>query len=274
MIKLQRWSVLLVAALLTSVLCLAGCGEQANNTNNNETAQQQILPYQGETLLVNSGAGFSKVMDAVGEAFTEKYGAQVNFNYANMAQLLSQLEISKQGDALVCATINDMEIAMEKGFTDEYVEVAYHTPAIAVPKGNPAGITGLEDLAKPDVKLILGDKEATAIGKKGTKIFEKNNLNLTDIENNVVSRTTTVNEVVTNIGLKQADAGLVFEDNVTGIENIEMIPIPKEQNVIDRVPVCVLNFTQNAELAQAFVDFIVSEEGKAIFTERGFEVIE
>ena len=274
MIKLQRWSVLLVAALLTSVLCLAGCGEQANNTNNNETAQQQILPYQGETLLVNSGAGFSKVMDAVGEAFTEKYGAQVNFNYANMAQLLSQLEISKQGDALVCATINDMEIAMEKGFTDEYVEVAYHTPAIAVPKGNPAGITGLEDLAKPDVKLILGDKEATAIGKKGTKIFEKNNLNLTDIENNVVSRTTTVNEVVTNIGLKQADAGLVFEDNVTGIENIEMIPIPKEQNAIDRVPVCVLNFTQNAELAQAFVDFIVSEEGKAIFTEHGFEVIE
>lgn len=277
MIKLQRWSLILVVALLMLALCLAGCGQQstnkqANDTKNNGTTKQQTLPYQGQTLLVNSGAGFSKVMDAVGEAFNEKYGAQVNFNYANMAQILSQLEINRQGDVLLAASQNDMDIAMQKGLTDKYIEVAYHIPAIAVPKGNPAGITSLKDLAKPDVKLILGDEKATAIGKKGAKIFKKNKL--TGIDGNVVARTATVNEVVTQIALKQADAGLVFEDIAINAKDIEVISIPQEQNVIDKASICVLSFTKNTEIAQAFVDFVVSDEGQAIFTEHGFEVFE
>ncbi len=277
MIKLKSWLVLLVASLLMSTLCLVGCDqqsstEQMSDMKKTETTQNQTLPYQGQSLQVYSGAGFSKVMDEMGQAFTEKYGAQVNFNYANTAQILSQLEINKQGDVLLCASLNDMDIAKQKGFADKYVEVAYHIPAIAVPQGNPAGITCLEDLAKPGVKLVLGDEKATAIGKKGAKIFQKSKL--TSIENNVVARTATVNEIVTKIGLKQADAGLVFEDNGFGVKDIEVISIPEEQNVIDKAPVCVLSFTKNAEPAQAFVDFVASKEGKAIFTKHRFKVIE
>lgn len=173
---------------------------------------------------------------------------------------------------MLAASQNDMDIAMQKGFTDKYIEVAYHIPAIAVPKGNPAGITSLEDLAKPDVKLILGDEKATAIGKKGVKIFKKNKL--TGIDGNVVARTATVNEVVTQIALRQADAGLVFEDSAINAKDIEVISIPQEQNVIDKALICVLSFPKNTEIAQAFVDFVVSNEGKIIFTEHGFEVIE
>jgi molybdate transport system substrate-binding protein len=211
-------------------------------------------------------------MDELGQAFEAKYGAKVNFNYAACAQLLSQMEISRQGDVFVGGSLGDMEISKQKGFADKYVEAAYHIPAIAVPKGNPAGITGLDDLAKPGVKLILGDEQATAIGKKGSKIFEKNKL--TGIEKNVVARAATVNEVVTKIGMKQGDAGLVFEDNGSGAKDIEIISIPQEQNVIDKVPVCVLSFTKNAELAQTFVDFTKSDEGKAIFVKHGFKTID
>ena len=169
--------------------------------------------------------------------------------------------------------LGDMDIAKQKGFADKYVEVAYHIPAIAVPKGNPAGITSLADLAKPGVKLILGDEKANAIGKKGAMIFEKNKLQA-GIEKNVVARAATVNEIVTQIGMKQGDAGLIFEDNGFDAKDIEIISIPQEQNAIDKVPVCVLSFTKNAELAQAFVDFVKSDEGKAIFVKHGFKTIE
>lgn len=272
--KMKRWTLLLISLLLMSVLCLAGCGKQTSNvesSNTKKTEPAQTLKYQGQSLQVHSGAGLSKAMDEMGQAFEKKYGAKVNFNYAGCAQLLSQMEINKQGDVFVGGSLNDMDIARQKGFADKYVEVAYHIPAIAVPKGNPAGISGLADLAKPGVKLILGDEKANAIGKKGVKIFEKNKL--TGIEKNVVARAATVNEIVTQIGMKQGDAGLIFEDNGVGAKDIEIISIPKEQNAIDKVPVCVLSFTKNAELAQAFVDFISSDIGKAILVKHGFKTI-
>lgn len=264
-----------VSILIVSSLCLIGCGRQASNVNSdkNQAEQTQTLKYQGQSITVHSGAGISKAMDDMGQAFEKKYGAKVALNYGNCAQLLSQLEISKQGDVFVGGSLNDMDIAQQKGFADQYAAVAYHIPAIAVPKGNPAGITGLADLAKPGMKLILGDEKSTAIGKKGTMIFTKNNLQAA-IEKNVVSREATVNEIVTKVGMKQGDAGLVFEDNGVDAKDIEIIAIPQEQNAIDQIPVCVLSFTENKEIAQAFVDFVKSDEGKAIFVKHGFKTIE
>lgn len=274
--KVKKWSLLLIVILLMSAMCLSGCGKQTSsvdksNTKNNNPAP--TLKYQGQSLTVHSGAGLSKAMEEMGQAFEKKTGAKVNFNYAGCAQLLTQMEINKQGDVFVGGSLNDMDIAQQKGFTDKYVEVAYHIPAIAVPKGNPAAITCLEDLAKPGVRLILGDEKTNAIGKKGAKIFEKNNLQAA-IAKNVVARGATVNEIVTQIGMKQGDAGLVFEDNGVDAKNIEIILIPQEQNAIDKVPVCVLSFTDNKELAQTFVNFVKSDEGKAIFVKHGFKTID
>lgn len=273
---IKKWVVLLVALIAVFALCLTGCGNQGNNAdsnNSNKTQDTQTLKYQGQSLMVYSGAGLSKAMDEIGEAFEKKTGAKVNYNYAGCAQLLSQMEINKQGDVFVGGSLNDMNVAQQKGFTDKYVSVAYHIPAIAVPKGNPAGITCLADLAKPGIKLILGDEKVTAIGKKGAKIFANNNLQ-TAIAKNVVARAATVNEIVTKVGMKQADAGIVFEDNGVDAKDIEIISIPKEQNAIDEVPVCVLSFSKNSELAQEFVNFIASKEGKAIFVKHGFKTID
>lgn len=266
---------LILSLLIIFAFASSGCGIQsdvkASETIKNNA--EETLKYEGDSLMVYSGAGLSKAMDEMVQEFEKKYGAKVNLNYAGCAQLLSQMEINKKGDAFVGGSLNDMKIAKEKGFTDKYVEVAYHIPAIAVPAGNPANITCLADLAKPGIKLVLGDEKSNAIGKKGTKIFTKNQLQ-ESISDNVVVRDATVNEIVTHIAMKQGDAGLIWEDNGFDAKDIEVISIPEEQNVIDKVPVCVLNFTENKELAQVFVDFVSSEEGKAIFIKHGFKVVE
>lgn len=266
---------LIVALSMTFVFAFTGCDKQSDvNTDvaiKNDT--EETLKYEGQTLMVYSGAGLSKAMDEMGKTFEEKYGAKINFNYAGCAQLLGQMEINKKGDAFVGGSLHDMKIAVEKGFTDKYVEAAYHIPAIAVPKGNPAQITCLADLAKPGVKLILGDEKSNAIGKKGAKIFVKNQLQ-EGIADNVVARDATVNEIITHLAMKQGDAGLIWEDNGFEAKDIEVITIPKDQNITEKVPVCVLNFTENQELSQVFADFVSSEEGKAIFAKHGFKTIE
>ncbi|WP_061213396.1 molybdate ABC transporter substrate-binding protein [Syntrophomonas wolfei] len=272
--KIKIWTVLLMTIFLISAFALAGCSkESASDSNINKTDKEQSLKYEGQSLLVHSGAGLSKAMDEMGQSFEKKYGAKINFNYAGCAQLLSQMEINQTGDVFVGGSLNDAEIAIQKGYTDKFDEVVYHIPAIAVPKGNPANISELADLAKPGVKLVLGDDKTNAIGKKGAKIFAKNQLE-EGIAKNVVARDATVNEIVTHIAMKQGDAGLVWEDNGFNAKDIEIIKIDKEQNIIDKVPVCMLSFTEKKELAQAFVDYVKSPEGKAIFVKHGFNPIE
>lgn len=90
----------------------------------------------------------------------------------------------------------------------------------------------------------------------------------------MVARDATVNEIVTHIAMKQGDAGLVWEDNGFGNKDIEIITIPEENNMIDTVPIAVLSFTEKQELAQTFVDFVNSKEGKDIFAGNGFKAIE
>lgn len=261
---------MLVVCLMAALVAVGGCSQDKSDGNKTAVEDGEKTKVEDRSLTVYSGAGLRKPMDQIGQAFEEKTGVKVNYNYAGCAQLLGQMELTKEGDVFVGGSLNDMEIAQEKGFVEEYHKVVYHIPAIGVPKGNPAGITCLADMAKPGVKLVLGDAKSNAIGKKGEKIFAKNQL---QVEQNVVARDATVNEIVTHLAIKQADAGLVWEDNGFNNPDIEIITIPEEQNVIDVVPVGRLTFSQQPELAQQFVDFVMSAEGQKIFENNGFKPV-
>lgn len=238
--RLRRFTLwMVIVCLMAALLAVGGCGK--GETDADKTGKNgKDIKQEDKSLMVYSGAGLRKPMDQIGEAFEKKTGVKINFNYAGCAQLLGQMELTKEGDVFVGGSLNDMEIAQQKEFTKEYHKVVYHIPAIGVPKGNPAGITCLADMAKPGVKLVLGDAQSNAIGKKGEKIFAKNKL---DVEKNVVARDATVNEIVTHLAMKQGDAGLIWEDNGFGAKDIEIIIIPEEQNMIS--PGCRLPFSAN-----------------------------
>ena len=208
-------------------------------------------------------------MEGIKTAYEAEHNVTITYVYAGSTQLISQIELSGKGDVFIVGSENAYKTAKEDGYaSDTYYQVAHHTPCIAVPAGNPKGITCLEDLAKEGVTVILGDPEANAIGQTAKKLIEKNNL--AGINDNTVSLAATVNEVVTQIASGQADAGIVTMDNVHSNADIEIIEIPADQNIDQIIPVCVLTMSAVPDEAQAFVDFIVSDAGKKIFEDNGF----
>lgn len=259
--------IILVGALVSS---LAGCSGDNNSDVNNSASEN---PKSEETLLVFSGAGLRKPMDEIGEVFEEKFGVKVEYTYAGSAQNLSQVELSGEGDVYVPGDLYYYEAAKEKDLVTEMKEVAYHIPVIAVPKGNPAGITCLEDLAKEDVQIVLGDEKSAAIGKVCQKILQQNGLDEA-VNNNTIAKAATVNELVVYITMGQADASIIWEDNVMGVEEIEMVRIADEKNEIKIIPVCIVKNSGKEELARKFVDFTASEEGKGIYEKHGFKPVQ
>ncbi len=261
---------LLLVFLLSFSLLLAGCGQDNANTPNDQDNQTSV---EQQNLLVYCGAGLRTATDDIAQVFEEKNNVKIEYHYAGSAQNLTQLELTQEGDLYIPGALSYGETAKEKGFVSNMDNICYHIPAIGVPEGNPAGITKLEDLARPGVEVVLGDPEGPAIGKTSAKILKNAGL-WEAVNENLVSNTATVNEIVTYLTMKQCDAAIIWEDNAQGVEGIEIIQIPPEQNDVKTVPVCVLKCSEKPELAQQFADFILSSEGKAIFAKHGFKPVE
>ncbi|MEA2004524.1 MAG: molybdate ABC transporter substrate-binding protein [archaeon] len=262
----------MVAILFCSAIAL-GCIEEAQEPviTTDGTSGELTHPVTEEprSLLVYCGAGMRKPMDEIGSLFEEEHGVSVNYNYAGSNTLLSQMELTQKGDIYIPGATYYFDLAREKGLTDYEQLIAYHVPVIAVPKGNPAGITSLDDLAKPGVTVILGDSKAAAIGKLANKILEKNGL-YDAVDANVIARCATVNELIVYMSMKQADASIIWRDLVVNSEKIEIIEIPREQNIIKIIPIGTLTSSGQKDTAKKFVDFVASPAGKAIFEKHGF----
>jgi molybdate transport system substrate-binding protein len=264
--KMERRKILVVIAIVAIAIAVmfAGCIDQ-------EAPVSSPTPTPAETysLMVYSGAGMRKPMDEIGSVFEGTYGVAVRYNYAGSNALLSQMELTQEGDCYMPGATKYIDIATEKGFIDYKQNICYHIPVITVPKGNPANITCLDDLARPDVKLVWGDPQAAAIGSTGVKILEKNNL-YDKVWPNVIATLPTMNEVMMQIAMGQADASINWWDTVKFVDEIDVVAIPKEQNIINIVPIGRTTFSKHPDTAQQFVDFVASDDGKAIFEKHGF----
>jgi len=271
---MNRIKVLLsLIIIVVLVLALGGCSDQEDKETPSEQDNNNNSSEVVETLTVYSGAGLRKPMDEIGQVFQEKYGIRIEYSYAGSAQNLSQIELLQEGDLYIPGASYYIEQAMEKGFLSESKEVVYHIPVIGVPKGNPASIQGLDDLTNEGVTVVLGDERSAAIGKVAQKILKQKGI-LEEVEENVVSKDATVNEVMVHVTMEQADACIIWEDNVANVDEVEIIQIDEEFNDIKIIPIGILTFTEKKEEAKMYLDFVSSKEGKEIFAKYGFRTIE
>jgi molybdate transport system substrate-binding protein len=259
-------SFMLLMVLLAGTLIISGCTSTSTSMNPETSPAGPVTAEK--SLLVYCGAGMREPMDEIAATFEEKEGIKIEYTYGNSAQLLSQIELYQTGDAYMPGALPYIQSAMDKGFVNRTEKVVYHVITIVVPKGNPANISSLEDLARPGVRVAIGEPSGPAIGQGTKKMLEKDGL-WEAVSANAVVRTATVNELLVYIAMNQADAALIYED-LYNPEAMEKIEIPIAQGKIDIVPIGTLTFSEKTEDAGKFIDFVASDEGKAIFVKHGF----
>ena len=229
-------------------------------------------------ITVLAGAG---TMNAVNELKTtfekQNPGTTINVQYGGSGELFAKLNSQKSADMVIPGDLSFMDNAKNKGYiiNDTVKPIVYHIPVIAVQKGNPKNITSVADLAKPGLKVALGDPNATAVGKESATILNKTN-QTTAVKSNVVVYAPTVNQLVTYLTSGQVDAAIITEDlgNSTAAQGkIEIIQIPKDQNAIATIGAGITTFTQNKDLATKFENYITSSDGLSIWEKNGFKPV-
>lgn len=225
----------------------------------------------GEELLVFAGAASKPATEEVAKAFEKKTGIKVNVTFGGSGFVLSQMALAKKGDIYFPGSSDYMEIAKKRGFvipeTERYV--VYLVPAINVQKGNPKGIKSLDDLTKPGVRVAIANPEGVCVGLYAVEIIERNlnNAQKAAFMKNLVNYTESCEKTATAVSLKTVDAVIgwrVFQ--YWDPERIETVPLKRHEIIrIGYIPIAISKFTSNRALAQKFIDFMLSEDGKKAF---------
>lgn len=269
--KITRYAligIVLIVCLLLAAGCTSSTTGSASSTGTPAASGTVAASSQGTTLLVYAGAGLKGPLDEIGADFTKKTGIVIQYNYGGAGTLVPQMNLTKKGDVFIPGSTVEFATAKSQGLVNDSQYIAYHIPVIVVQKGNPKNITSLADFAQPGLKVGLGDANATAIGKASAKMFKALNITAA-VEKNVVTRTPTVNELTTAVKTGQVDAAVLTLDQYDPA-TMDKIDIPLSLNVVLIVPAGATTFSQNTDAASQFVDYVASDEGKAIFAAHGF----
>lgn len=220
----------------------------------------------GHTLLIYCGAGMQQPFQEIADAFSAESGCEVNVTYANAAQIQTQIATTQEGAFFIAGSAEEVKPVSE--YVADSVDLVKHIPVLAVAAGNPKGISGIADLASEDVVTVIGDPDATPIGKIAVKAFS--DFGVSDTVN-LAATTTTAPQLATVIALGEADATIIWKENCN-TEGVEICQTTDMDAYVKVIPAARLNFEADTEAADAFAQHLTSDEANAIWQAYGYEL--
>jgi molybdate transport system substrate-binding protein len=155
---------------------------------------------------------------------------------------------------------------VEAGAADAPKEFVENQLQIAVPAGNEAGVAGLDDFANADLLIGLCAEDVPC-GE-----FGRAALTNAGVTPSIDTNEPDVRALLTKVEAGELDAGIVYRTDVLAAgDAVEGIEIPPDENVIAVYPIAALTDAGNSEGADAFVEFVLSDEGQAILNDYGFD---
>jgi molybdate transport system substrate-binding protein len=251
-------------------LCLAlGLGTACGDDAADETAADETAADSGldGAITVFAAASLTDAFTEAADAFSEENpGVTVELNVGASTALREQILAGAPADVFASANPSNMDQVVEAGEVEGEPEVfAHNSLEIAVPAGNPADVEGLADFA--DDRLLIGLCAADVpCGEYGREALDQ--AGVTPAQD---TDEPDVRSLLTKIEAGELDAGIVYRTDVASTDGVEGIEIAEEDNVVADYPIAVLANAGEPDIAAAFVEFVLSDDGQAILESHGFD---
>lgn len=256
------------AALAIAVLALAGCGGAPE-----AVGPADARPAIEGTLTVFAAASLTDVFAGLAEGLEQQHPElDVQVNLAGSSALAAQIEQGAPADVFASADEAQMARITDAGLAGDAELFASNRLMLAFPVHNPAGIEpaengvpGLADLLPRDVTLAVCAPEVPC-GAAAAEVLDR--AGLVDVPDTYEDD---VRAVLTKVLLGEVDAGLVYRTDVlTAGDEVGALAFREAEAARNRYPVAVLDDAPNPAAAQAFVDLLLSDEGRRLLTDAGF----
>ncbi len=193
---------------------------------------------------------------------------EATYSFAGSDQLAFQIAQGAPADVFASANARYPEELHARGLVETPVVFAYNALVVIVPRANPAAIDSTDDLTRPGIRLVMGDR-TVPVGEYTRTAFAR--LGLQAALRNVVSEEPDVRGVVAKVALGEADAGVVYRTDVLGERRrLRVIPIPQRAQPAVAYTVAVIASARNPSAARAFVRRLLSPDGRRRLIGHGF----
>lgn len=207
--------------------------------------------------------------------FEKTHHCSIKIIQSGSGDLYRSLKLSKKGDLYLPAYDKYIKENKKDNLFKKQAYLGFNQAAIFTKYGNPKNIKGLDDLLNQKIGTALCNPESGSIGEmtklillnyKDQKFFQK--VYDSTIEIGIDSRDLT--EILSKPEVDMTINWLTTSATSNNQHKYSIIPISENYAPKQNIVITTLAFSQNKLLADAFLDFIISQKGVAVMKKHGF----
>jgi molybdate transport system substrate-binding protein len=216
------------------------------------------------SISVDAASSLTEAFDSLKAKFEAGHpGTTVTISYGASSDFATQISQGAPADVFASASTSSMDDV--GGQAVNPTNFVTNILEIAVPPNNPASVHSVADLARPGVKVAVCDPEVPC-GAVAAQVFDNAGItvhpaaNLADVKSTLAA-----------VESGEVDAGVVYVTDVRAAgDQVKGVAIPDSINASTTYPIAVLKDAGNANLAQAWVDYVLSATGRRVLLAAGF----
>ena len=251
-------------SLLVATIALAGCGKKPE--------QQKQAP---NTLLILAPCGMELPMDELAQIFEKKNpGLDARVELAVAHATAKQIFDGLRPDVVVSPGGVELEGLIEAGLVtkSELVPFGVYDLMLFVPRANKGKVTNMDSLLQDSVTIVaVADPEKTSIGRYTKEALVKKGL-WDKLQDKIVI-TGSASDTYAHVSRAKADASFAYRSCPlkTAPDKLQYSRV----RILEEVPedlygpayatAAAMVKATNPAKAQEFLEFLVSEEGQAVF---------
>lgn len=280
-----------LAWLLTAAMAfsLAACSSNTADTAG-ESAQGGSETTEPVELTVFAAASLTETLNQIAEDYkTVAPDVTLTFNFDSSGTLKTQIQEGAVCDLFLSAgqkQMDQLDASADASVNTEgldfvlegsRIDLLENKVTLAVPEGNPKGIDSFDSLAEHleagDILLAMGNSDVP-VGQYTQKILTWYGLDEAALANaGCITYGTNVKEVTTQVSEGSVDAGIIYCTDAfsAGLTIVDEATPEMCGQVI--YPAAVLNTSEHQTEAQAFLDYLSTDDAMAVFESVGFSKV-
>ena len=265
----------------------ADTASEKETTEAEEPAEETADTAENVEVVVFAAASMTETLTEISEMYKEVApNVTLTFNFDSSGTLKTQIQEGAACDLFISAgqtQMNQLDINADPevnteglDFVDEdsRVDILENRVTLCVTPDNEAGLESFDDMAAALQDGSMGNSDVP-VGQYTQRILEYYGLNEEELAaSGVISYGSNVKEVATQIAEGSVDCGVIYCTDAYS-EGLNIVDYATEDMCGQVIyPAAVLKTAAHPEEAQAFLDYLQTDECMAVFEEVGFSGVE
>ncbi|MGB3205600.1 MAG: molybdate ABC transporter substrate-binding protein [Crinalium sp.] len=239
------------------------------------TKKYSILEKQQINLTVSAAISLSNALKEIKQLYqSEQATVNITYNFGASGALQQQISQGANVDVFFSAATKQMDTLQTANLVADGTRRNLLTNnLVLITAKDGVSLTEFKQLTDGNIKRIaIGEPKSVPVGQYSQELLT--NLGIWQQLKPKIVFANNVRQVLTFVETSNADAGIVYTTDAKESNQVK-VRVTAQENLHSPIiyPIAVIKGSRNQDAAKSYVQFIASEQAKAVFKKYGFGVV-